>query len=59
MPLNVIAGIGGMSEFSMMTQGISWEISYTIFTVGLALIGWFTFELLRFFENREKLRLNK
>jgi magnesium transporter len=59
MPLNVIAGIGGMSEFSMMTQGIPWEVSYVIFTAGLALIGWLTFELLRFFENREKLRLNK
>ena len=28
MPLNIIAGIGGMSEFSMMTQGIPWPISY-------------------------------
>ena len=35
MPLNVIAGIGGMSEFSMMTQGIPWPISYAIFTIGL------------------------
>lgn len=59
MPLNVIAGIGGMSEFSMMTQGIPWEISYAIFTIGLVFIGWLTFELLRFFEKREKLRLNK
>ena len=28
MPLNIVAGIGGMSEFSMMTQGIPWPVSY-------------------------------
>lgn len=55
MPLNVIAGIGGMSEYSMMTQGTPWPVSYGIFTVGLVLIGWFTFVGLRFFE-RYKIR---
>lgn len=50
MPLNVIAGIGGMSEYSMMTQGISWPISYGFFTIGLISIGWLTFIGLRFFE---------
>jgi magnesium transporter len=59
MPLNVIAGVGGMSEFSMMTQGIPWAISYSIFILGLVVVGWLTFELLRFAEKREKLRLNK
>ena len=38
MPLNVIAGIGGMSEFSMMTQGIPWPISYTLFTIGMVFV---------------------
>jgi hypothetical protein len=23
-PINIVAGIGGMSEFSMMTQGVPW-----------------------------------
>ena len=59
MPLNVIAGIGGMSEFSMMTQGIPWPISYAAFTVGMVFVAWITFELLRLAEKREKLRLNK
>ncbi|OIR11568.1 magnesium transport protein CorA [mine drainage metagenome] len=59
MPLNVIAGIGGMSEFSMMTQGIPWPISYTAFTIGMVFVAWITFELLRLAEKREKLRLNK
>lgn len=53
MPLNVLAGIGGMSEFSMMTQGIAWPISYSIFTIGLVVVGWLTFAILRFLEKRE------
>ncbi len=55
MPLNVIAGVGGMSEYSMMTQGVSWPVSYGLFTVGLVFIGWLTFVGLRFFE-RYKVR---
>ena len=56
MPLNVLAGIGGMSEFSMMTKDIPWQISYSIFTVGLAIVAWLTFILLRFFEKRKLLK---
>ena len=54
MPLNILAGIGGMSEFSMMTQGIPWPLSYSIFTIGLAMVGWLTFAILRLLENRER-----
>ena len=53
MPLNVLAGIGGMSEFSMMTQGIAWPVSYSLFAVGLVIVGWLTYAILRFFESRE------
>ncbi|MDD5113603.1 MAG: CorA family divalent cation transporter [Methylobacter sp.] len=56
LPLNVLAGIGGMSEFSMMTQGIPWPISYTIFTIGLGIVGWLTYAILQFLENREHLK---
>lgn len=31
LPLNLIASIGGMSEFSMMTAGTPWWISYPVF----------------------------
>ncbi|MDD5056721.1 MAG: CorA family divalent cation transporter [Sideroxydans sp.] len=55
MPLNVLAGIGGMSEFSMMTQGIPWPISYSLFTLALGVVAWVTYLLLRFFEQRERL----
>jgi magnesium transporter len=53
MPLNLLAGIGGMSEFTMMTQGIPWPLAYSSFTIGLITIGWLTFAGLRFFENRK------
>src|SRR3989344_9474630 len=42
LPLNLIAGIGGMSEFSALTQGIDWRISYSLFTVAMAVLGWVT-----------------
>jgi len=59
MPLNVLAGIGGMSEFSMMTEGIAWPVSYSIFTIGLVVVGWLTFAILRFLENREHAKSGK
>ncbi|KIL99351.1 Magnesium and cobalt transport protein CorA [Paramagnetospirillum magnetotacticum MS-1] len=52
MPLNVLAGVGGMSEFSMMTQGIPWPISYGFFTGGMILVGWGTYTILKIFESR-------
>jgi len=52
MPLNVIAGIGGMSEFSMMTKNIPWPISYSIFTAGMLVVAWLTYVILRLFEKR-------
>ncbi len=55
MPLNVLAGIGGMSEFSMMTKDIPWQMAYSIFTVGLGVVAWLTFTILRIFE-KKKLR---
>ncbi|MDO9307533.1 MAG: magnesium and cobalt transport protein CorA, partial [Deltaproteobacteria bacterium] len=56
MPLNVIAGIGGMSEFSMMTKNIPWPLSYAIFTVGMFIVAWITYVILKFYENRHKPR---
>jgi len=52
MPLNILASIGGMSEFTMMTQGIPWPLSYSIFTLGLVVVGWLTFVILRLLEKR-------
>jgi magnesium transporter len=53
LPLNVLAGIGGMSEYSMMTEGIPWPVSYSLFTIGLVMVGWATYAILRVLENRK------
>lgn len=39
LPLNLLAGIGGMSEFSMMTTPIPWWISYPALLLGMAGLG--------------------
>jgi len=53
MPINILAGVGGMSEFSMMTQGIPWPMAYGGFIVGAALIGAVTYLALKHVENRQ------
>jgi magnesium transporter len=35
LPLNLIASIGGMSEFSMMTAGSPWWVSYPLFLTAM------------------------
>jgi magnesium transporter len=52
MPLNVLAGIGGMSEFSMMTHGTPWPLAYGIFVIGLTVIGLVTYLILRHVEKK-------
>jgi magnesium transporter len=52
MPLNVIAGIGGMSEFTMMTQRVPWPVAYLLLVLVLALIGVGTYRILGFLEKR-------
>ena len=52
-PLNILAGIGGMSEFTMMTEGIPWPIAYGAFVVTLGVIGWLTYLTVKYFENRK------
>ncbi len=53
MPLNILAGIGGMSEFSMMTEGIPWPLAYGAFACTMGLVGWGTYVVLKHFESRK------
>lgn len=39
LPLNLIAGIGGMSEFSMMTAPLNWWVSYPALLVAMLGMG--------------------
>ncbi len=52
MPINVLAGIGGMSEFSMMTHGVPWQVAYSSFIAGMIAIGILTYVILHNMENR-------
>ena len=53
LPLNLIASIGGMSEFSMMTQGVDWRISYSLFGISMLVLGWGSWHaLVRVLEKR-------
>ncbi|MBP8198258.1 MAG: hypothetical protein KAX64_06830 [Chromatiaceae bacterium] len=56
MPINVIAGMGGMSEFSMMTEGIPWPVAYAAFAAAMVVIGMLTYTGLRIFESRRTLK---
>jgi len=39
MPLNFVASIGGMSEFTMMTEGIPWPLAYGSFVAATTAMG--------------------
>ncbi len=56
LPLNLIAGIGGMSEYTQMTRAIPWQLSYAAFTLCMILIGWITYYVLKLFGSRKRIR---
>jgi len=47
MPLTVITGLGGMSEFTMMTEGIWWPYAYSALILVMILIGYITYLLVQ------------
>jgi magnesium transporter len=52
MPINILAGVGGMSEFSMMTQGVPWPLAFGGFLLGAVVVGALTYVALKHFETR-------
>ena len=54
MPLTLVAGIGGMSEWSMMTGPENWKYSYPLFFLLMAVIGFVNFILLKRYESKDK-----
>jgi magnesium transporter len=54
LPINILAGIGGMSEYSMMAQdvGLGWPAAYALFVLGAVFVGWGTYQVLRYIEAR-------
>lgn len=60
MPLNILAGIGGMSEFSMMTHRFAWPVAYSCLMLTMVMLGGFTYLVLRVYERRNnRLSRNK
>lgn len=43
LPLNLLASIGGMSEYSLWTGKISWPLAYSLFILGMMIISVITF----------------
>jgi magnesium transporter len=53
MPLTMLAGIGGMSEWSMMTGPQNWRIAYPAFMAAMAVVGVASYYLLRRLDARD------
>lgn len=56
MPLTLLSGIGGMSEWSMMTGSQNWRFTYPLFMLGMAIIGLFSFRLLVWLAKRDDMK---
>jgi len=54
MPLTLLAGIGGMSEWSMMTGPHNWRVAYPLFLLGMIVIGVINYYLLTWREKKGK-----
>jgi len=52
MPLTLIASIGGMSEWSMMTGASNWRIAYPLFLLGMVVIAIINYYLIKRLERK-------
>ena len=43
MPINVIVGMGGMSEFSVMTKDLWWPHAYSLLCMLIVAVGYITY----------------
>jgi magnesium transporter len=56
LPLTLLSGIGGMSEWSMMIGPANWRIGYPAFLLALVAIGFGNYYLLKWLEKRTRRR---
>ncbi|MCX6325658.1 MAG: magnesium transporter CorA family protein [Bacteroidia bacterium] len=54
MPLTLIASIGGMSEWSMMTGTSNWKTAYPLFLLGMVVLGVLNLLLIKRLEKKRK-----
>ena len=53
MPLTLLAGIGGMSEWSMMTGPANWKIAYPAFLVAMVVIAFANYYVIKWIERKK------
>ncbi|NMC63896.1 MAG: magnesium transporter CorA family protein [SAR324 cluster bacterium] len=53
MPLTLLAGIGGMSEYTMMTGVENWRMSYLVLFIVMIMVGVVNFWILKVFESKD------
>jgi magnesium transporter len=56
MPLTLLAGIGGMSEYSMMTGSQNWRLAYPAFLLAMVVLGAANYYLLVWSEKKRQER---
>jgi magnesium transporter len=56
MPLTLLAGIGGMSEWSMMTGAQNWKIAYPAFLMAMVVLGIVNFFIIKWMEKRRSIK---
>jgi magnesium transporter len=54
MPLTLLASIGGMSEWSMMTGPDNWKVTYPLFLLGMVIIGVVNYHFIRKLEKKNR-----
>jgi magnesium transporter len=54
MPLTLLAGVGGMSEWSMMTGPANWRTAYPLFLAAMAVLGIVNYWLIKRMERRDR-----
>jgi magnesium transporter len=57
MPLTLLASIGGMSEWSMMTGPDNWKITYPLFLLAMVIIGVINYHFIRKLEKKNENKL--
>jgi magnesium transporter len=53
MPLTLVAGIGGMSEWTMMTGPENWKLSYPLFLLGMMVMAGISYFIIKRLEKRK------
>ena len=56
MPLTLLAGVGGMSEWSMMTGPGNWRIAYPTFLLSMVVVGAASALVLKWIERKGEAR---